>query len=109
MEVKKNEIYDLKYHIADYIVPRLTAYIDKFKKGESPSSAIFKDEEKKVGRKLTFEENDKMWISILEDIIFPFDLLHDPNKYEKLDSEEILIRKKRGLELFSKYFEDLWI
>ena len=108
-DIKQNEIYDLKYHIADYILPRLKAYKEKFDKGESPSSQSFEEEEKRLGRKLTFEESDLLWSKILAEMIFPFEYLSFPDKFDELDRDAIHQKNKKGLDLFAKYFEDLWI
>lgn len=70
--MKDNEIYDLKYHIADFIYPRLKAYKEKFDKDNSPSSQIFEEEEKSIGRKLTYEESDRIWSEILDKMICSF-------------------------------------
>ncbi len=107
--MKDNEIYDLKYHIADYIFPRLKTYKEKFDKGNSPSSQIFEEEEKSRGRKLTNEESDKIWSEILDEMIFPFEYLLFPENFEEMNRVEIYEKNKRGLNLFAKYFNDLWI
>lgn len=106
--VKKSEIYDLKYHISDYIVPRLTAYKEKFEKGESPSSIVFYDD-KGCEIALSDEESDKQWIKILNEMLFPFENYNDSSKYEHLDRDIIRSKSKKGLELFAKYFDKLWI
>lgn len=107
-QVTKSEIYDLKYHISDYIVPRLIAYREKFEKGESPSSIVFYDE-KGNEVALSNEESDKRWVGILNEMLFPFENYNNPSKYEHLHRDLIREKSKKGLELFSKYFDKLWI
>jgi hypothetical protein len=107
--IRENEIFDLKYHIADYVYQRLIVFKNKFENKESPASMIFKDEELLSGKELSYEESDEIWIKILDEMIFPFECLSNPEKFEDLNSEERKIKMAKGLELFAKHFEDLWI
>ncbi len=101
--MNENELFDLKYHIADFILPRLIAFKNKIDKNEAISIPVFED-----FNDLSFEQKELLWSEILEKMIFPFEYLSDPNKFINMDSVTIRQQEKIGLEYFSKYFENLW-
>ena len=106
--MKKNELYDLKYYISDYIAPRLK----DFKTFVDEKRAVSVPELNKadsLSKESTYEEREVLWSNILEKMIFPFDYYSNPDDYQHLDTDNVRLKFKEGMEIFSKYFEDLWI
>lgn len=100
----ENELFDLKYHIADYIYPRLKLFKEKVDKGECESVPIFSEVES-----MSIKEQEKFWSNKLEEMIFPFEYYNNSDKFSEMDKDLIKYKLKIGLDTFSKYFEDLWI
>lgn len=103
--MEQKELYDLKYYISDYLAPRLKEFKTKHDRGEFPTSPDLSTDE----NKLSIEDSCALWSEILEEIIFPFDYLSEPDKYENMENEEIKMKMKRGLNSFANYFEKLWV
>ena len=95
------EIYDLKYSLANFLLPRLEAYIELINSDNVPSLPA------NLG--VNFEESRSKWLDILNRIKVPFEYLLYPERYEKLPVNEIDRQRIEGLALFSEYFESLWI
>ena len=108
-KIERSELYDLKYTISGYVLPRLKAFKEKYENRSAPSVPTFEEEELRLGRELSFKQAEAYWAGILGEMIFPFEYHVDPEKYEHLEYDEIRASMKNGLELFAKYFENLWI
>lgn len=133
----ESAMYNFFDETAQIILPRLKYFRDEVKKDiESENGHIYASwvleapELKKMGFAhhlaidFTREEMDKVnnrWLEILDKMIWAFESLSDYQEfkydeikalYPKMPSQEIyeLLRKKEteGLELFAKYYRDLW-
>lgn len=88
--VSYKDVIDLDITIAKFILPRL-----KF----------FKKKVLGYPLELTFEE----WKAIIDKMILSFSLiLDDSEAYKKCNKEEE-DKIEEGLQLFTKYFQDLWL
>jgi hypothetical protein len=106
--MKKHNLHDLKYNIADYISPRLKEFRDLIDQKKILSVPEFLDSNIDA-ENLTFEDKEKIWSQIIEKMIFPFDYYSNSDKYEHLNSDEINLKFKEGMDLFAKHFINLWI
>ncbi len=111
--IDSKELYNLKYYISEYLVPRFIEFKKIFENKSSPTVPTIYQEEIQyyLGYdyeiELNFNEKQKVWIKILDDIIFSFkyQIEEDCSKNPK----ETIKKIDRGLKLFAKYFKDLWI
>ena len=81
-----DEIWSLYYTLSKFILPRLIAFRN--------SVASYPHD----------FTNEKEWIDTLNKMIYSFELI----KREKIESTEEDLKVQEGLELFGKYFRDLW-
>lgn len=93
-EFKDNEIRALGSVICKFILPRLICF-RKIKKGNP------------------FGLTDKEWDDILGEMIFAFELYileeyEIGNNRPEEENKKNWERQKKGIELFAKYFGDLW-
>ena len=90
-KIRKEFLWGLSYHLAKYILPRLQAF-RKLNKAGIPTG--LKDIEE--------------WNGLLDKMIFAFKFIKEDEEkvfsYKKSD----FIKVKRGLNLFAKYFTNLW-
>lgn len=107
--MEKEELYELKYVLADYIYPRLKAFKDIVDNKKAPTIPNFKNEEPFKDKKVNFDLMSKFWSEKLEEMIFPFQYYSFTESFENRDEEVIKENIKKGLETFAKYFDDLWI
>ncbi|MBL3548000.1 hypothetical protein [Chryseobacterium sp. KMC2] len=107
--MEKEELYELKYVLADYIYPRLKAFKDMVDNKKTPTLPNFKNEEYFKDKKVNFDLMSKFWSEKLEEMIFPFQYYSFTESFENMDEEAIKENIKKGLETFAKYFDDLWI
>jgi len=111
--IDTNELYNLKYSICEFVLPRLKEFKEIYIDKRSPTiPTIYREEIENSGfnkKELNFNESEELWIQILEDIILAFELQINEEKFSELDSGAIKNKTKRGLNLFAKYFQDLWI
>ncbi len=100
-------VWNMKKAIAEFIVPRLKIYIEKVENDEIVSLPKWIEETVDISG---YEEDSiiKEWKVILSHILFPFDYEINQSKYSYLDPKYIEERKKKGLELFSIYYYNLW-
>lgn len=103
----EDEIYDLKYVLSDFMYPRLKAFKSKIDNNEAPTLPAFNDDF--PDQNITVEERSRFWSQQLEIMIFPFEYHSYPENFEALSAEEIKEKVQKGLEIFAKYFKDLWI
>ncbi len=100
--------YQLKYSIAEFMIPKLEDYKNNYQKtGMSIPSLIEKDESRDFSdEKITRLRKD--WLSKLEVMIVSFKMVLNYNAGDNPDIpyDEDLIQE--GLELFAKYYQDLW-
>jgi len=99
-------IWDLKNAISEFIVPRLNEYLKKVEMGQTASIPDWVESDTTSNK--SDEELRKIWISILQEMLFPFDYQMNASKYIELELKEVKERKKKGLALFAEYFEHLW-
>lgn len=88
------ETWSLDSVISEFIVPRLIRF-------------------KEINNGYPYETTPEKWNEIIDDMIFAFqwNIECEDEKYDALTNEEQRKnweRHKRGLELFSKHFRDLW-
>jgi hypothetical protein len=106
-QIHDYEIWDLKNSISQFILPRLRLFVKKVENDEFLALPTWvNDDDSNV--KLNEEELKDLWIEILNEMIIPFDFNVNPDKYSHIDHIEINHLNKKGLELFSKYFQHLW-
>ena len=84
----EEDIFDVGWTIAKFIVPRLKAY------RECPGGYCYPF------------KNEEEWVECIDKMIRAFEIVIEDDFYGTLDEEEK--EKKEGLELFSKYLEALW-
>jgi exonuclease I len=107
--MNKEELYELKYVLAEYIYPRLKAFKEKVDRKETPTLPNFKNESYFEGKKMNVDLMFKFWSERLEEMLFPFEYYNFPEKFEKMEKEIVKENTRKGLEIFAKYFDDLWI
>ncbi|AYM99601.1 hypothetical protein [Chryseobacterium sp. 3008163] len=107
--MNNNEIYDLKYTLAEYILPRLEAFKEKVDKNEAPTIPIFKDDSTFLGDRDNIDELSNYWSKRLEEMIFPFEYYVFPEKHDALEFDEINKKFENGMKIFAKYFHYLSI
>lgn len=103
----KEELYDLKYTLSDFIYPRLKEFKDKVDSKSAPSVPDFSNVEH-FSQKRSFAEKEKYWSEILGEMIIPFEYHVYPENFKHLELKEINEKVERGLKLFAKYFIKLW-
>ncbi|MFN8359927.1 MAG: hypothetical protein U0264_08420 [Candidatus Kapaibacterium sp.] len=102
----EDELWDLKYVLAEYIVIRLEAFCQKWKDGAMWAIPVWVAPEKDLPE----EEYKTIWITMLETMIYGFNGVLDYHRkglndyYDELDQRKM----EEGLALFGKYFEHLW-
>lgn len=107
--MNKEDLYDLKYTLSEYIYPRLKAFKDKVDRKETPTLPNFKNENYFEGKKMDIDLMFKFWSQKLEEMIFPFEYYNSPENFDNMEKEFVKENIKKGLETFAKYFDDLWI
>ncbi len=88
---EKEELYNLDLTIAKFILPRLVEY---------------RKTVKRLGAYPGYVGSSKKWCKILSKIIRAFELCVKCER-EVLTEDEI-VKYKKGLKLFAKYFDSLW-
>lgn len=113
---KDKETWYLDVVIAQFILPRLK----RFKKLNNgiPTSLFFDGEDYHINDETYTEQASKKWDTILDEMIWTFEQLAYDSSPDKKDSEswdEYKVRCQQwtnnvehGLQLFAKYFRDLW-
>ncbi|MGE8525348.1 hypothetical protein [Chryseobacterium rhizosphaerae] len=108
------EKWDLKYSIAEFIVPRLEEYKNEVENDNIMSIPLWIEEHNlpftlTQNREYSEEEIiliNKEWAIILQKIIFSFkSLLISKNE---MKFEELQKRQNEGMQLFAKYYFNLW-
>lgn len=107
--MRKEELYDLKYTLSESIYPMLKSFKDKVDKKEMPSLPDFKNESYFENKKMTLDLKFKFWSERLEEMIFPFEYYCYPENFENIPIDERKEKIQKGLDVFAKYFNDLWI
>jgi hypothetical protein len=108
------EKWDLKYSIAEFIVPRLEAYKNEVENNNIMSIPLWIEDHNlpfvlKQNTEFSQEEINlinKAWADILKKILFAFKSLLDPKS--ELSSEELQKMQNEGMQLFAKYYFNLW-
>ena len=105
-KIPDHHVWDLKNEIAAFVSPRLSLFIDKVEAGDMIAIPDWVHEN---GKDMDESELNVIWSTILKEMLFPFEIQIQPDKYnDKLSFKEIESRKKKGLELFAKYYNHLW-
>ena len=107
MEVESNfniEVWDLKYSISEFIVPRLIEFKLRYERHENKSIPKWVNTDPDLSK----EELDLEWAGILGQILIPFEYHIKPEKYEIFSHSEIESLITDGLKLFSEFFIHLW-
>ncbi|MBB6369655.1 hypothetical protein [Chryseobacterium shigense] len=108
------EKWDLKYSIAEFIVPRLEAYKNEVENDNIMSIPLWIEDHSlpfilDQNRGYSKEEVsliNKEWTIILQKMIFSFkSLLISQNE---INFEELRRRQNEGMQLFAKYYLNLW-
>ncbi|MBP2619730.1 hypothetical protein [Chryseobacterium jejuense] len=108
------EKWDLKYSIAEFIVPKLEAYKSEVENDNIMSIPLWIEEYNlpfTLDQNIEYSEEEislinKEWVIILEKIIFSFkSLLIPPNE---MDFDELQKIQNEGMLLFAKYYFNLW-
>lgn len=90
--IPDEDIWNLDFSIAKYALPRLVAFRDRFGGRSIPGDLESSDE----------------WIEIQDDIIYALEysilFMEGDTRHTKLDRDRI----RRGIEMFGKYFYNLW-
>ncbi len=108
------ELYDLKWNLADFIKPRLQNYIEFYKYNNYENSPTVPDTwdtedipSQYKDKQLSFKDNVKIWVEILEKMVFSFYKDNPEDFYKDYTMDEIRIRTKEGFKLFAKYYDYL--
>jgi len=88
--------YYLKHGVHPYTVWNLDNYIVKY---ALPRIKLLREHTHCSPPYITYEE----WLTVLNDIIWSFE-----NYEEMLSDKEDILRKRKGEELFGKYWTMLW-
>jgi hypothetical protein len=102
----EDELWDLKYVLAEYIVIRLEAFCQKWKDGAMWAIPVWVAPDKELPE----EEYKKIWIDLLEKMIEGYQEVVDYKRadgkyaFKSYDQNKV----EEGLALFGKYFEHLW-
>ena len=91
----EDEMWNLDNTIAAFIAPRLGEFIKYYAPLATPGSLA-----DKYGEKGNLE-----WLRILRKMKYAFECLSSCTAYREEDDQEKI---QEGLELFVKYFRDLW-
>ena len=90
LSITDSEIWGLNYTLAKYILPRLKRF-------------------KELYNSYSFELTGTKWEEILDKMIWSFDyIIKENDSNELLETMKEVIRCQEGLDLFSKYFRNLW-
>ncbi len=108
------EHWDLKYSIAEFIVPRLEAYKSEVENDNIMCIPLWIEDHNlpfilDQNREYSDEELsliNKEWALILQKIIFSFKSLLMPQN--EMNFEELKKRQNEGMQLFAKYYFNLW-
>ncbi len=103
----KGELYDLKYTLSALIYPRLKEFKNTVDNKNAPSVPDFSNVEH-FSKDTSFEEKEKYWSEVLAEMIIPFEYHVHPENFEHLEFKEINEKVEKGLEIFAKYFTNLW-
>lgn len=95
-----DEVFNLKYDLAAYILPRLQKYCTLYELGKNQSVPSGLNEDLNIAQ--------LEWIRILRKMKVPFEYLLYPENFKDLSTENLDKQREDGLILFSKYFESLW-
>ncbi|SHE55903.1 hypothetical protein [Chryseobacterium takakiae] len=112
--MKDWEKWDLKISIANFIVPRLESYINEVENNNIVSIPLWiRDIELPFviakDREYSDEEIfiiNREWEKILKKILFSFKSILEPQN--EMNFEEIQKKQEEGLQLFAKYYLNLW-
>ncbi|PKF73283.1 hypothetical protein [Chryseobacterium sp. PMSZPI] len=108
------ENWDLKYSIAEFIVPRLEAYKNEVENNNIMSIPLWIEEHNlpfTLDHNKEYSEEEislinKEWAIILHKIIFSFKSLLIPQN--EINFEELQKIQNEGMQLFAKYYFNLW-
>lgn len=97
------EFFSLDYSMAFYIYPRLCKFRDEYAKYGTPSPFCFDENGNQYPD--DYNSNGK-WIECLNKMCLAFQyIIKEPNNMEWEERENII---QEGLDLFAKYYQDLW-
>lgn len=107
------EKWDLKYTIAEFIVPRLIAYKAEVENNNITSIPLWIESDNlpfilEQDKQYSTEEIhliNKEWAKILDKILFPFQSLLS---LDDINFEDVQKKQEEGIYLFSKYYFNLW-
>lgn len=97
-----SDLWSLDYTLAKWIVPRL----ERFK--EVRAGVPYIEGFEVCGTHAQYNAAELEWVRILDKMIRAFKLIIDDNDRDELVSNEEWQEVSEGLELFSKYFRNLW-
>ncbi|OCA67919.1 hypothetical protein BBI01_20730 [Chryseobacterium artocarpi] len=108
------EKWDLKYSIAEFVVPRLEAYKKEVENDNIMSIPLWIEDHNlpfilDQNREYLKEEIsliNKEWASILQKMISSFTTLLTAN--DEISFEELQKIQNEGMQLFAKYYFNLW-
>jgi hypothetical protein len=104
-------VWEIKNAVSAFISPLLKEYISKVEANEIISVPDWIKKDGFDVCSMSTDEKNKEWAKILKKILYPFtyqmgeiDINFYSNKEQLMHHEKI----KEGLNLFAKYFENLW-
>lgn len=108
-KVRDEELWSLDYTITKFILPRL----EKFRLRIINDKNMLVDTPQKIyeeNKELTEKEITNKWVEVLDKIIYAFRYKMDKNNFSvSLDYlKENKNRHDEGMQLFIKYYDDLW-
>lgn len=107
-KVEKHSWYNLKYSIAEFMIPKLEEYKFNFIESGVAIPTWVSDDFKEPYSDEDIENLNKIWISDLDKMIHSFKLVLncDVTEYNYIPSDECSIQE--GIDLFARYYKHLW-
>lgn len=107
-ELEEYPWYNLKYSIAEFMIPKLEEYKHQFISSGACIPNWVSDEFREPYSDSDVETLNKLWVSDLEKMIRSFKMVLNQNTDE---NESILYNEseiQKGIALFAKYYQNLW-
>ncbi len=100
--------YNLKYSIAEFMIPKLEEYRCQFISSGVSIPNWVSEEFKEPYSDEDIETLNRLWVADLEKMIFSFKMVLN---YNASNNESIPYNERKiqeGVELFAKYYQHLW-
>lgn len=106
-EVPEYEIWQIKSAVSEFLVPRLKLFREKVLKGETMCIPTWLEQDYDIANKSEVELNE-LWVEVLEKMIFPFEYELSGTVPSTMGVKNFEEKREAGLQLFARYFFNLW-